>query len=125
MDIHATPDAWARLGRALELRRGRLGYGHGDRSRFVRATGGRLSAKTIARLERGERPYYPAVTLAKAEEMYRLAPGSIERFLAGGRLRAAAGGTVTGLTPDEERTVRAFVEVLRNRAAEDGEQRGA
>lgn len=130
MDIHATPDAWARLGRALELRRGQLGYGHGGRGRFVRDRGALLSAKTIARLERGERPAYPAATLAVAEEMYRLVPGSIERSLAGGNLEPAADGPPLqrpiGRLSDEERAiVLAYREMRRQEPNGNAEERGA
>jgi hypothetical protein len=78
-------EAWQRLGRALERRRGELGYGFRQRGRFTRERGGgRISIKTISRLEKGERASYPQATLGAAETIYRWAPGSIEAVLRGG-----------------------------------------
>jgi hypothetical protein len=84
MDRHP-PEAWRRLGLALERRRAELGYGFRLRGRFAREQGsGRLSVKTISRLEKGERDSYPESTVATAEAMYRWAPGSFASVLAGG-----------------------------------------
>src|SRR5215470_3968857 len=78
-------DAWRRLGRMLERRRGELGYGFRQRARFARERGaGTISVKTISRLENGERDSYPESTIGAAEGMYCWAPGSIECVLAGG-----------------------------------------
>jgi len=80
-------DAWLRLGRMLERRRGELGYGFRQRARFARESGGegaRLSVKTISRLEKGERSSYPESTLGTIEAMYQWSPGSIEAVLRGG-----------------------------------------
>jgi hypothetical protein len=86
MDKYA-PEAWERLGSALRKRRGQLGYGFRQRGTFARDRGGKLSAKTLSRLEHGERPgLYTDETLALAEVIYRLEPGSIESFLRGGEL---------------------------------------
>jgi len=78
------PEAWRRLGRALERRRGQLGYGFRQRGRFARDNGDKLSAKTLARLEHGERTGYPLATLALVDAMYGWVPGSVERVLKGG-----------------------------------------
>jgi hypothetical protein len=78
------PEAWRRLGLALERRRAELGYGFRQRGRFVREQGGgKLSVKTISRLEKGERDSYPESTAAIAEAMYGWAPGSFASVLAG------------------------------------------
>lgn len=78
-------EAWRRLGRALERRRGELGYGFRQRGRFTRERGGgKLSVKTISRLEKGERDSYPEATVGTAEAMYMWAPGSFDTVLRGG-----------------------------------------
>jgi hypothetical protein len=78
-------EAWRRLGRALERRRGELGYGFRQRGRFARERGGgKLSVKTISRLEKGERDSYPEATIGTAEGMYMWAPGSFDSVLRGG-----------------------------------------
>lgn len=80
------PEAWRRLGLALERRRAELGYGFRQRGQFTRERGGgKLSSKTISRLEKGERDSYPESTVATAEAMYRWAPGSFAAVLAGGQ----------------------------------------
>jgi hypothetical protein len=78
-------EAWQRLGRALERRRGELGYGFRQRGRFSREQGGgRISVKTISRLEKGERSSYPQATVGAVETIYHWAPGSVEAVLRGG-----------------------------------------
>ena len=78
-------EAWQRLGRALERRRGEIGYGFRQRGRFTRERGGgMISIKTISRLEKGERVSYPQSTVGAAETMYQWAPGSFESVLRGG-----------------------------------------
>jgi hypothetical protein len=78
-------DAWLRLGRMLERRRGELGYGFRQRARFARERGGgMISVKTISRLENGERASYPESTVGTVEAMYQWSPGSVERVLTGG-----------------------------------------
>ena len=91
MDKTHPPDAWRRLGKALEARRGQLGYGFRQRGEFLADRGGEKppSAKMIARLERGERATYPDATITRLETLYDLAPGSFEAFLAGGGLEPA------------------------------------
>jgi hypothetical protein len=78
-------DAWLRLGRALERRRGELGYGFRQRDRFAREQGdGRISVKTISRLEHGERGSYPQSTIGAVEAIYQWSPGSLDCVLRGG-----------------------------------------
>ena len=87
MDKTYPPEAWKRLGKVLERRRGQLGYGFRERERFLRDKGGPPpSAKMLARLERGERTSYPESTLTLLESLYELVPGSFETVLAGGEL---------------------------------------
>ena len=77
-------EAWRRLGLALERRRAELGYGFRQRGQFTQEQGGgKLSSKTISRLEKGERDSYPESTVATVEAMYRWAPGSFAAVLAG------------------------------------------
>jgi hypothetical protein len=78
-------DAWQRLGRMLERRRGELGYGYRQRTRFVMERGvGLISVKTISRMEKGERCFYPESTVGTVESMYQWSPGSVECVLMGG-----------------------------------------
>jgi hypothetical protein len=78
-------ESWLRLGHMLERRRGELGYEFRQRARFVRErSGGRISVKTISRLEKGERDSYPESTIGAIEVMYQLSPGSVEVVLKGG-----------------------------------------
>lgn len=78
-------ESWLHLGRVLERRRGELGYGFRQRARFVRERGGgRISVKTISRLEKGERGSYPESTIGTIEAMYQWSPGSVEAVLTGG-----------------------------------------
>jgi hypothetical protein len=88
MDTYPS-EAWLRLGRMLERRRGELGYGFRQRARFARERGsGKISVKTISRLEKGERDSYPESTVGTVETMYQWAPGSIESVLSGGEPNA-------------------------------------
>jgi hypothetical protein len=78
-------ESWLRLGHVLERRRGELGYGFRQRARFVRERGGgRISVKTISRLEKGQRGSYPESTIGTIEAMYQWSPGSVEVVLKGG-----------------------------------------
>lgn len=84
MDTYSR-DAWLRLGRMLERRRGELGYGFRQRATFVRDRGaGTISVKTISRLEKAERDSYPESTVGAIEAMYQWSPGSVESILTGG-----------------------------------------
>jgi hypothetical protein len=88
MDTYSS-DAWLRLGRMLERRRGELGYGFRQRARFARErAGGVISVKTISRLEKGERDSYPESTVGAVEAMYQWSPGSVECVLMGGEPNA-------------------------------------
>src|SRR5215510_14643542 len=78
-------EAWRRLGRMLERRRGELGYGFRQRARFARERGGgMISVKTISRLENGERDSYSESTVGTVEAIYQWSPGSVESVLMGG-----------------------------------------
>jgi hypothetical protein len=81
---HYPQEAWIRLGRLMQRRRGQLGYGHRQRGTFVRDRGTSLSEKTVARMERGERGAYPESTIGAAEALYGWEPGSIALALEGG-----------------------------------------
>ncbi len=98
-------EAWQRLGRALERRRGELGYGFRQRGRFTRERGGgMISIKTISRLEKGERSSYPESTVGAAETMYQWAPGSFATVLRGGEpdplVVTPAGGSRNPITTE-------------------------
>ncbi len=97
------PEAWRRLGRMLERRRGELGYGFRQRARFARDRGcGMISVKTLSRLENGERDSYPESTVGTVEAMYLWSAGSVESVLTGGEPSplppSAPGNPIT--TPD-------------------------
>jgi hypothetical protein len=93
-------EAWLRLGRMLERRRGELGYGFRQRSRFARECGGgKISVKTISRLEKGERGYYPESTVGTVETMYKWAPGSVESVLLGGEPNVLLIAPPPGMNP--------------------------
>lgn len=93
-------EAWLRLGRMLERRRGELGYGFRQRSRFARERGGgKISVKTISRLEKGERGYYPESTVGTVETMYKWAPGSVESVLLGGEPNVLLIAPPPGMNP--------------------------
>jgi hypothetical protein len=99
MDTYS-PEAWLRLGRMLERRRGELGYGFRHRARFARERGGgKISVKTISRLEKGERDYYPESTVGTIETMYQWASGSIESVLLGGEPNALLAASPPGANP--------------------------
>src|SRR5260221_14413587 len=77
-------EAWRRLGRMLERRRGELGYGFRQRARFARERGGgMISVKTISRLENGERDFYPDASVGTVEALYQWSPASVEYVLVG------------------------------------------
>jgi hypothetical protein len=89
MDTYPS-EAWQRLGRMLERRRGELGYGFRQRARFVQERGSRMiSVKTISRLENGERGSYPESTIGTVEAIYQWSPGSVEAVLKGGEPNAS------------------------------------
>ena len=85
MDKTYPPEAWRRLGKLLEQRRGQLGYGFRQREQFLTDRGGPPpSVKMLARLERGERTSYPEGTITLLESLYDYEPGSFEAVLDGG-----------------------------------------
>jgi hypothetical protein len=93
-------EAWLRLGRMLERRRGELGYGFRQRARFATERGGgQISVKTISRLEKGERDSYPESTVGTVETMYQWAPGSVESVLQGGEPNALLAAPPPGRNP--------------------------
>jgi hypothetical protein len=93
-------EAWLRLGRMLERRRGELGYGFRQRARFATERGGgQISVKTISRLEKGERDSYPESTVGTVETMYQWAPGSVESVLQGGEPNALLAAPPPGRDP--------------------------
>ena len=92
MDTYPS-EAWRRLGHMLERRRGELGYGFRQRARFAKERGsGKISVKTISRLEKGERDSYPESTIGTVEVMYQWSSGSIESVLTGGEPNALVAG---------------------------------
>jgi hypothetical protein len=101
MDKQYPPEAWKRLGKALEAHRARLGYGFRQRGRFLADHGGPPpSAKMLARLERGERATYPDSTITLLESLYGLAPGSFEKVLAGEALGGSHPPPAPGPQPE-------------------------
>jgi transcriptional regulator with XRE-family HTH domain len=121
-------EAWVRLGKALERRRGQLGYGFRHRREFAQGTG--LSAKTLSRMERAERESYPDDTIALAEVIYKWEPGSVLAVLRGGE-PSPSPGTLGGppsapagppdlsaLPPDLRRTFDRAFEFLDSRIEE-------
>ncbi|GAB3209726.1 hypothetical protein GCM10027294_25290 [Marinactinospora endophytica] len=80
---------WVEVGRALQRRRAQMGYPtrKGWSTRVARPG---LSERTIADLENGVRDNYDEVTIALAEEAYRLAGNSLRRSLETGVLRPKA-----------------------------------
>jgi hypothetical protein len=93
-------ESWLRLGHMLERRRGELGYEFRQRARFVRERGGgRISVKTISRLEKGERGSYPESTIGTIEVMYQWSPGSVEVVLKGGEPNMILVAPATGRNP--------------------------
>ena len=99
MDVYP-PEAWRRLGRMLERRRGELGYGFRQRARFARERGcGMISVKTISRLENGERDSYPESTVGTVEAMYQWSPGSVESVLMEGEPNPLLSAPVPGRNP--------------------------
>ena len=92
--------AWVRLGHVLERRRGELGYGFRQRARFAKERGsGKISVKTISRLEKGERDSYPESTIGTVEAMYQWAAGSVESVLRGGEPNAFVVAPPPGRNP--------------------------
>ena len=79
-------DAWRRLGALLIQRRTALNPRFHNRGAFCDATG--LKYRLVYDVEEARRSNFGASTLAAIEAAYRLTPGAIGRFLAGGELEA-------------------------------------
>lgn len=78
-DTHP-PEAWADLGRSLQLRRWQLGFRY--RREFARKHGSAGIEKTLSRLENGERPgTYSDAMIASVEALYTLSQGAVQRYL--------------------------------------------
>lgn len=102
--------AWRRLGELLEQRRAQLGYGFRQRGQFLRDRGGPPpSLKTLGRIERGERAFYPASTVALLERLYGFEPGSFEAVLRGGDPVPRPVSVGAGASPAEDDAGRARV----------------
>ena len=74
-------EAWERLGRLLEERRGELNPDWANRAQFLRATG--MNKKLIERLELAKLDSYRPATLAKVSVAYGWTADSIRRILEG------------------------------------------
>lgn len=77
------PEAWERLGRLLEERRGELNPEWANRAQFLRDTG--MNKKLVERLELAKPGQYRPATLAKVSVAYGWTGDSIRRILAGGQ----------------------------------------
>lgn len=75
-------EAWERLGRLLEERRGELNPDWANRAQFLRDTG--MNKKLIERLELARLDSYRPATLAKVSVAYGWTADSIRRILSGG-----------------------------------------
>jgi hypothetical protein len=75
-------EAWERLGRLLEERRGELNPDWANRAQFLRDTG--MNKKLIERLELAKLDSYRPATLAKVSVAYGWTADSIRRILSGG-----------------------------------------
>lgn len=84
---------WKRLGRLLAQRRVEVGARYKNKNLF--ALERELNRRMVWSVETGARDTYTADTLRDVERAYALAPGSIERTLAGGELEPLG----TGATP--------------------------
>jgi hypothetical protein len=78
-------DQWQRLGALLIQRRTQLSPRFHNRGAFCEATG--LKYRLIYDIEEARRTNFGSSTLAAIEAAYRLAPGAIGRYLAGGGVR--------------------------------------
>lgn len=75
-------EAWERLGRLLEERRGELNPDWANRAQFLRDTG--MNKKLIERLELAKPGHYRPATLAAVSVAYGWTGDSIRRILSGG-----------------------------------------
>lgn len=74
--------AWLRLGRLLQERRGQLDPTFTKRTRFADAVG--VNLKTLVDIEKAARTTFSDATLAAIETAYQWRPGSIRAVLEGG-----------------------------------------
>ena len=86
-------EAWERLGRLLEERRGELNPDWANRAQFLRDT--RMNKKLIERLELAKLDSYRPATLAKVSVAYGWTADSIRRILSGGEPVARPGSAPT------------------------------
>ncbi len=127
MDAQSRP-AWERLGRLLIERRARLNPRYAIRKVFAEEAS--LNLGLIRDIETAQRDTFTPASIAAVERAYQLAPGAIEKALAGGELEKApepAGmpsltmqvqGRVESALPDDE--LRAtLVEVARRLSVDE------
>jgi hypothetical protein len=93
----ADQEAWKRLGRLLADRRIEIGARYKNKNLF--ATERQINRRMLWQVESGERDTYRPDTLRAIEAAYMLAPGSLERTLAGGDLERAAAEPAVGRRP--------------------------
>ena len=99
-----TSDAWKRVGTYLSERRAQLGYTkRAPWARAVERPGFR--ARVITDLELAQRDNYSDDTLATAEEVYLLTPGSIRRAIATGTTPTPLEDTTQEAGPAETRII--------------------
>ena len=84
----AGEDRWQRLGALLIQRRTALDPRYHNRTAFSEATG--LNYRVVYDIEEARRANFGTSILAAIEAAYRLEPGAIGRFLAGGELEPQA-----------------------------------
>lgn len=94
-------EAWERLGRLLEERRGELNPDWANRAQFLRDTG--MNKKLIERLELARLDSYRPATLAKVSVAYGWTADSIRRILSGGEpvARSEAPSAEAALVPQD------------------------
>jgi len=80
-------NAWKRLGRLLAQRRVEIGARYRNKNLF--AAERELNRRMVWSVENGVRDTYGRETLRAVEAAYMLAPGSLDRTLAGGPLEPA------------------------------------
>ena len=111
MTASTSADRWQRLGVLLVQRRTALSPRFHNRGAFCEATG--LKYRLVYDIEEARRTNFGPSIIAAIEAAYRLTPGAIARFLAGGELE-----TAEGLPPPEPRRDRPL------RALEDADEEG-
>jgi hypothetical protein len=84
----ASREDWERVGRLLAERRVQISARYANRRAFAEETG--LNWRTLYDAEYGKRATFRRETVRAFENAFRLAPGSIDRALAGGELEPLA-----------------------------------